>query len=39
MDRNSGGPCLIVSEKGGMNIEDVDKSYIFKFPIDIVEGI
>jgi len=39
MDRASGGPMMIASQKGGMNIEDVakeDPSAIFTEPIDIM---
>jgi len=39
MDRKLGCPELIVSEKGGMNIEEVDSRHIHKFPIHPIEGI
>jgi len=42
LDRKAGGPVLICSTKGGMNIEDVahrDPSAIIKIPIEILEGI
>ncbi len=42
LDRQSGGPVLIGSSKGGMAIEDVareDPSAITKIPIDITKGI
>jgi succinyl-CoA synthetase beta subunit len=42
MDRESGGPVLVGSPKGGMDIEAVAAStpeLIFKEPVDIVEGI
>jgi len=39
MDRNSNGPIMIASSRGGMNIEEVDKKYIHKFNIDINDGI
>jgi len=39
LDRKLGCPELIVSEKGGMNIEEVDPKYIFKFPLDPIHGM
>jgi len=42
LDRQSGGPVLIGSSRGGMAIEDVareDPSAITKIPIDITKGI
>jgi len=39
LDRGSQGPMIIVSEKGGGNIEEVDKKYIQTIPIDIKQGI
>jgi len=42
LERSFGGPVIIASAQGGINIEEVaaeDPTAIFKFPIDIVEGI
>jgi len=42
LERSFGGPVIIASAQGGINIEEVaaeDPSAIFKFPVDIVEGI
>jgi len=42
LERSFGGPVIIASAQGGINIEEVaeeDPEAIFKFPIDIVEGI
>jgi len=42
LERSFGGPVIIASAQGGVNIEDVaaeDPEAIFKFPVDIVEGI
>jgi len=42
LERSFGGPVIIASSQGGVNIEDVaaeDPDAIFKFPVDIVEGI
>jgi len=42
MDRSHDGPVVVVSQRGGMNIEDVAKETpeeIFKFPIDIKVGL
>jgi len=39
LDRESGGPIIVCSPKGGMNIEEVDSKFIHKFPIDINKGI
>lgn len=41
-DRSSGGPALVASSKGGMNIEDVakeDPSAIITTPIDYFQGV
>ncbi len=42
MDRSYGGPVLVVSKQGGMDIEEVaekDPNAIVMIPVDIVEGI
>ncbi|KAL7639666.1 UNVERIFIED_CONTAM: hypothetical protein RMT77_010169 [Armadillidium vulgare] len=42
MERSFGGPVIIASSQGGINIEDVaaeNPDAIIKVPIDIVEGI
>merc|ERR1711970_737535 len=42
LERSFGGPVIIASAQGGINIEEIaaeDPSAIFKFPVDIVEGI
>ncbi|KAG7153874.1 succinate--CoA ligase [ADP-forming] subunit beta, mitochondrial-like [Homarus americanus] len=42
MERSYGGPVIIASSQGGMNIEEVaeeDPGAIFKVPIDIIEGV
>lgn len=42
MDRTYGGPVLVVSKEGGMDIEEVaekDANAIHMIPVDIVEGI
>lgn len=42
MDRQTGGPIIIGSSRGGVNIETIaeeDPSSIIKVPIDIMEGI
>jgi len=39
LDRESGGPIIVCSPKGGMNIEEVDSKFIHKFPIDLNKGI
>merc|ERR1719228_2669124 len=42
MERSFGGPVIIASSQGGVNIEDVAEESpdaIFKFPIDISEGM
>jgi len=42
LERAFGGPVIIASAQGGINIEEVaaeDPSAIFKFPVDIMEGI
>eukprot|EP00560_Eucampia_antarctica_P007577 CAMPEP_0197828660 /NCGR_PEP_ID=MMETSP1437-20131217/5191_1 /TAXON_ID=49252 ORGANISM="Eucampia antarctica, Strain CCMP1452" /NCGR_SAMPLE_ID=MMETSP1437 /ASSEMBLY_ACC=CAM_ASM_001096 /LENGTH=401 /DNA_ID=CAMNT_0043429963 /DNA_START=222 /DNA_END=1427 /DNA_ORIENTATION=+ len=42
MDRDSGGPLMVGSPKGGTSIEDVAASnpeFIFTEPIDIMEGL
>ncbi|XP_045613893.1 succinate--CoA ligase [ADP-forming] subunit beta, mitochondrial [Procambarus clarkii] len=42
MERSFGGPVIIASAQGGINIEEVaeeDPDSIFKVPIDIAEGI
>ncbi|XP_053634568.1 succinate--CoA ligase [ADP-forming] subunit beta, mitochondrial isoform X2 [Cherax quadricarinatus] len=42
MERSFGGPVIIASAQGGINIEEVaqeDPESIIKVPIDIVEGI
>ena len=41
-DRSQGGPALVTSSKGGMNIEDVakdDPSAIITTPIDFEKGL
>ena len=42
LDRKAGGPVVIYSPAGGMNIEDVahkTPDQIFKIPIDILKGL
>lgn len=42
MERSFGGPVIIASSQGGVNIEDVaaeNPDAILKVPIDIVEGL
>jgi succinyl-CoA synthetase beta subunit len=42
MDRSAGGPVLVVSPKGGMDIEQVaeeDPDAIHTIPVDIIQGI
>jgi succinyl-CoA synthetase beta subunit len=42
MDRDQGGPVIVVSKQGGMDIEEVhekDPSAVQFFPVDINEGI
>lgn len=42
MDRDTNGPCMIVSTEGGMNIEDVARDNpdaIIRVPVDINNGI
>ncbi|KAF2364642.1 Succinate--CoA synthetase beta subunit [Trinorchestia longiramus] len=42
LERSFGGPVIIASAQGGINIEEVaaeDPAAIFKFPVDIQEGI
>jgi succinyl-CoA synthetase beta subunit len=42
MDRQFGGPVMVASSKGGMNIEDVAASTpeaIFKEPIEMLRGV
>jgi len=38
LDRNTGGPLIVCSSKGGMSIEEVDKKYIHTIPVDLKEG-
>jgi len=42
LERSFGGPVIIASAQGGINIEEIaaeDPDAILKFPVDIVEGI
>lgn len=39
LDRQSQGPIIIASSKGGTSIEEVDPKFIHKYPIKVKEGL
>eukprot|EP01015_Nassula_variabilis_P013434 TRINITY_DN2105_c0_g1_i4.p1 TRINITY_DN2105_c0_g1~~TRINITY_DN2105_c0_g1_i4.p1 ORF type:complete len:291 (+),score=64.53 TRINITY_DN2105_c0_g1_i4:67-939(+) len=38
-DRTAGHPCFLYSPRGGVNIEEIDKKFIFRTPIDVIAGL